>query len=212
MPTCELRLIMPAHPEYPALKSWYILAFGRGEFDTCLKVARHALVEICENFEEEIEFTPARFCPVTNQTTANWIKKVEELEKIDSKASEYAGVFTVRNLHALDALYEDQFKEKLSWMSKCKELEEVTKTNLELFKENLYLKYELDNCRIALQELQQKIRKKRRNKKIKKGKRMITENGEPAYGRSSRDSPSGSWTASTEESAADNYATGNIAG
>lgn len=147
------------------------------------------MAEICADFEEDIEFTPARFFPVPNQTTPTWCDKVRDLEKISPQAPEYTCVSTVRYLHALDSLYEDQQLEKISWMNRYKvSAIELEKTNRELYKANrekLTLKHELDHCQKELHEVQQKILNKKHAKKIKKGKKTVTKirikNGEPSY-------------------------------
>jgi hypothetical protein len=101
------------------------------------KVARRALVEFCEDFEEDIEFTPARFFPVPNQTTPTWCEKVRDLEEINPQALEYTGLSTVRYLHALDLLYEDQQRKLTGWINKYKDQgDELYKTTMELYKSN----------------------------------------------------------------------------
>jgi hypothetical protein len=81
-------------------------------------------------FEEDIEHTPTRFFPVPNQTTPTWCEKVRALEKIDLKTHEYAAVTTVKYLHALDTLYENQQQELSRWITKAKEIgNELRDTN-----------------------------------------------------------------------------------
>ena len=82
--------------------------FGRELHDTCQKAALQALIEYCQIFEEDIEHTLARFFPMPDQTTPTWCEKVRVLEKISPQAPEYTTVSTVKYLHALDSLYEDQ--------------------------------------------------------------------------------------------------------
>lgn len=91
---CELRLHMLAHPHCPKFSSRYITVFGREAYDTCQRGARQALAEICADLEEDIEFTPAIFFPVLNQTTPTWCDKVRDLEKISPQAPKYTCVST----------------------------------------------------------------------------------------------------------------------
>lgn len=213
---------MPAHPHCPQFKSRYITVFGREGDDTCQKGARQALAEICADFEEDIEYTPARFFPVPNRTTPTWCEMVQDLEKISPQTPEYTGVATVKYLHALDSLYEDQQMERTIWMNRYKDLEaELEKTNKELYKvnrEKLALKHQLDICQKELHGIQQKLINKKRAKKAKKGKKTITKicikNGEISYDPrlpyyhqdkyKTKESLSDQQTLETEESIADN--------
>lgn len=118
-------------------------------------------MEIYEAFEEDIEYTPARFFPTPNQITPIWTEKIKDLEKIDPKTPEYAGVLTVRYLHALAALYEDQYQEKVAWIDRYRRLgAELLNARWELYRanrENLILKHKLDTCFMELQGAQRKI-------------------------------------------------------
>lgn len=181
------------------------------------------MAEICADFEEDIEFTPARFFPVANQTTPTWWEKVRGLEKVHPQAPEYTEVSTIRYLHALDSLYEDQQLEKTTWINKYRHLEiELENTNSELYKaarEKLTLQHELDTCQKELHEVQQKLIAKKRARKSKKGKKTIAKirikNRETPYDPRQpyyyleeykpKESFSDQGTLETEESAADNW-------
>jgi hypothetical protein len=136
------------------------------------------LVEIYAEFEEDIEFTPARFFPVANQTTPTWCEKVRDLEKVNPQSPEYTRVSTIRYLHALDSLYEDQQLEKIAWINRYRHLEiELENTNSELYKatrEKLTLQHKLNTCQKEIQEIQQKLLAKKHAKKSKKGKKTNT--------------------------------------
>ena len=121
-PKCEIRVQILEHPSCPTFQTRYLTVYGRGLHDTCQKGARQALVEYCQIFEEDIESTPARFFPMPNQTTPTWCEKVQALQKIDPKTPEYTIVTTIKYLHALDTLYENQQQELSRWIAKAMEI------------------------------------------------------------------------------------------
>ena len=108
MPKCEVHLHVPQHPLFPGIKSRCIPAIGKELEDTCQMAARQALMDYCQIFEEDIEHTPARFFPVPDQTTPIWCEKIQALENIGRQMPDAIMPFTVKYLHALDSLYEDQ--------------------------------------------------------------------------------------------------------
>jgi dsDNA-binding SOS-regulon protein len=122
-------------------------------------------------FEEDIEHTPARFFPMPNQTTPTWCEKVRALEKINPRAPDYTIVSTIKYLHALDFLYEDQQQQLSGWITKAKEIgDELRNTNLELFlarQEKAILKLKLDSCRQELVKALQRPRNKKRARRMK---------------------------------------------
>ena len=56
-------------------------------------------------------------------TTPNWCEKVKDLEEVGQQTPEYTTISTIRYLHALYALYEDQHRELKKWTTKAKEVE-----------------------------------------------------------------------------------------
>jgi hypothetical protein len=113
-----------------------------------------------------------------NQTTPTWCEKVWALERVDPKAPEYTAVSTVRYLHALDSLYEDQHQELKRSMAKAKEIDaELRSVRLDLFiatQQRATLIHKLDSCRQELDEILQCPPKRKRARRTKKGKRTFT--------------------------------------
>jgi len=71
------------------------------------------------------------------------------LEKIDPKTLEYTTVTTIKYLHALDTLYENQQQELSRWIAKAKEIgSELRDTKWELYlvrQERAIMKNKLDS-------------------------------------------------------------------
>ena len=86
-------------------------------------VARQALMDYCQIFEEDIEHTPARFFPMVDQTTPTWCEKIQALENIGQQMPDTIMPFTVKYLHALDSLYKDQHQELMRWITKTRDAE-----------------------------------------------------------------------------------------
>jgi len=142
----------------------------------------------CQIFEEDIEHTHARFFLVPNQTTPTWCEKVQALEKIDPKTPEYTAVTTVKYLHALDTLYENQQQELSRWIAKAKEIgSELRDTKWELYlvrQERAIMKNKLDSYCQELMEALKQSHAKKHSKKMKKGKWIVIvgpQDGVPAY-------------------------------
>lgn len=224
---CEAQVHILAHPYCSAFLERWIIGTGREYHDTAQKAARQALVEYCQMFEEDVEYTSTRFFPVPKQTTPTWCGKVWDLEKVNLKAPKYTGVSTVRYLHALDSLYEDQQQELSAWIARLREArEEQFKTTMELYKANqkkAILMQELDTYRQEAKEALQQLQKKRRARRTRRGRKTITRrpiaagtrNTEPTYDPHHpyyaldeyypMESLSDRETIETEESIADNF-------
>lgn len=155
---CEVHLHVPQHPSGPGIKSRCVTAFGRELSDTCQIAARQALMDYCQMFEEDIEHTPARFFPVVDQTTPTWTMKVRDLEDIGRHMPNSTMVSTVKYLHALDSLYEDQRQELKKWIKKARKAEdEVRKWRFESY----LLEGRLANMRKKKQEYLQQLHEAR---------------------------------------------------
>jgi hypothetical protein len=159
VPKCEVRLRIPKHPACPNFKARRIAAHGRELYDTCQKAALQALADYCQIFEEDIEHTPARFFPVLNQTTPTWRLKIQDLEKVGQRMPDAILPATVRYLHALDYLYEEQRQELKVWKTRARKMEEeLGKVKLELSLANeqkVEFKRKLAACRQEKDELMQ---------------------------------------------------------
>jgi len=124
-------------------------------------------------FEEDKEHTPTRFFPVPDQTTPTWSEKVKELEEIGPQTPEYTTVSTIRYLHALDTLYEDQQRELKKWTTKAKEAEaEVRSLRMELLIMSSQIATLKDKKEYYKQELQKALEGPH-TRRIKKGKRTF---------------------------------------
>lgn len=178
-------------------------------------------------FKEDIEYTPAKYFPVPDQTTPAWHEKVRALERIKPQSLEYMKVFTVRYLHALDSIYEDQQQELSGWIVKVMETRnELHNVTMELHRANrekAILQLQLDSCHQELREAQQQPYSRKHARWIKQGRRTFarrpiatgTRSGVPAYdpqhphydlnGYVPKESMSDHETIETEESMADNF-------
>jgi len=99
------------------------------------------------------------------------------MEKVNLHTPKYTIVVTIKYLHALDSLYEDQQQELSRWITKAKEIgHELINTNLELFlvrQERAILKNKLDFCSQELKEALQESRARKCAKRMKKGRRTM---------------------------------------
>ena len=80
-------------------------------------------MNICQEYEAEVNNTHAKFFPVMDQTSLVWCKKIKAMEKAEPQALEYPLVTTAKYLHPLDTLYENQEIELKIKNTKLKEAE-----------------------------------------------------------------------------------------
>jgi len=64
-------------------------------------------MNICQEYEAEINNTHAKFFLVMDHTSLVWRKKIKAMEKAKPQALEYTLMTTAKYLHALDTLYEN---------------------------------------------------------------------------------------------------------
>jgi len=116
--------------------------------------ARQALMDYCQIFEEDIEHTHARFFPMPDQTTPTWCEKIQALENIGRQMPDPIMPFTVKYLHALDSLYEDQHQELMRWITKTSNAEaEVRALKLELEEAHKQMAIIIDRMEFYRREL-----------------------------------------------------------
>jgi hypothetical protein len=177
MPKCEVHLHVPQHPSCPGIKSRCIPAVGKELEDTCQVAARQALMDYCQIFEEDIEHTPARFFPVPDQTTPTWCGKIQDLENVGRQMPDAIMPFTVKYLHALDSLYEDQRQELIRWITRAKEAEaEVRALKLELEETNKRIATTTDKMKYYRRELRETLKRphyKTQSRRMTKGRRTF---------------------------------------
>jgi hypothetical protein len=75
-PKCDMHLHINEHPPNEECKLRYILAQGIELWDTCQKAARRALTKYCKEYKISIDGTHAKYCPVKDQTSIVWRKKI----------------------------------------------------------------------------------------------------------------------------------------
>ena len=220
---CEVRLHIKGHPHCPEIKAQQYSWIGRRRWDTTQKLARIALADYCGIFEEDIHHTPAKYFPVPNQTTPTWHDKVRELEQINRETPAYTKVLTIRYLHNLDNLFEDQQKELAAWIDRQKRTRaELNKRTIRMSHAIHQVKQELEQCQQELRRTQRQLHKKRRTRQTQPGGRTFarqpiapgSRNGVPAYdpqrpyydlnGYVPRESMTDNETVQTKESVADN--------
>ena len=138
------------------------------------------------------------------------------------KTPEYTAVTTIKYLHALDTLYENQQQELSRWIAKAKEIgSELWDTKWELYlvrQERAIMKNKLDSYCQELKEALKQSRAKKHLKKTKKGKWIVIvgpQDGVPAYDPQNphyelnkyfpKESYSDRETVETQESMVDNF-------
>jgi len=104
----------------------------------------------------------ARFFPVPNQTTPTWCEKLQALENIGRQMPDAIMPFTVKYLHALDALYEDQHRELMRWVTKTRDTEaEVRALQLELEEAHKQMAIITDKMEFYRRELKETLERTR---------------------------------------------------
>jgi hypothetical protein len=103
---CEMHLHIIEHPTNTEFRVRCIPTIGRELSDICQIVARRALMNICQEYEAEVNNTHAKFFPVMDQTPLVWRKKIKAMEKAKPQVPEYPLMTTAKHLHALNTLQE----------------------------------------------------------------------------------------------------------
>jgi hypothetical protein len=127
-------------------------------------------MDYCQIFEEDVEHTPARFFPIADQTTPTWSEKIQALEDVERQLPDSILPFTVKYLHALDSLYEDQHRELKRWIKKAKKAEAETR---KLRLETLVLNSRVATMRKERQRYMQKLHEVLDHPRYKKNAKEI---------------------------------------
>ena len=80
-------------------------------------------MNICQEYEAEVNNTHAMFFPVMDQTSLIWHKKIKAMEKVKPQVPVYPLMTTAKYLHALNTLNENQEIELKIKNTKLKETE-----------------------------------------------------------------------------------------
>ena len=111
-------------------------------------------MNICQEYEAEVNNTHAMFFPVMDQTSLIWRNKIKTLEKVKPLAPDYALKTTAKYLHALDSLYKNQEVELKIKDAKLKE----TKAEVQVLRaELLMLNSQLSTMREENEQCKQEL-------------------------------------------------------